>query len=140
MQFILKDVRLSRTSERINARDIDLYRKFIAGISLTGPQAAYLYPCRSEQVCAWKYIVSKMVDGKFKCPPEDAALRIKTESGVKMNAGKLLVCAAAFAELGFVKFSYDGFVMRVEMVPGHARRDMGQSELICRLKQAAALV
>lgn len=140
VQFILKDVRLSRTSERINARDIDLYRKFMDDAKLTGPQAAYLYPCRSEQVCAWKYIIHKMVDGKFKCPPEDAALRIKTENGIKMNAGKLLVCAAAFAELGFVKFSYDGLVMRVEMIPGHARKDMGQSKLICRLKRAAALV
>ncbi len=138
MQFIIKDIKLSRTSTRINERDIGLYKKYMAGEHLTVPQAQYLTPCRNEQICAWKYIVSKMVDGKYKCPPEDAALRIRTEKGVRMNTGKLLVCCSAFAELGFIRFSYDGLVMRVEIVPDHARRDMSQSQVIGNLKKACS--
>ena len=139
MQFIIKDIKLSRTSTRINVRDIGLYQKYISGEEITAPQARYLHPCRNEQVSVWKYIVSKLVGGRLKCPPEDAALRIRTEKGVRMNAGKLLVCCAAFAELGFIKFSYDGDVMRIEMIPDHSRRDMSQSQVIGKLRKTAAL-
>lgn len=139
VQLIIRDIRLTESVRRCNARDIAVYSAFMSGGTITPRQANHIAPCRNEQVAVWRYISANSADGDFRCPPEDVALRIRTERGIPLNVGKLLVCCAIFAEFHLMEFSYDGEVMKVKLPQECLKRDISGSRIMARLREIAAL-
>ena len=139
VQFVIRDIRLTETARQCNEQDIAIYQTFCAGGSITPRQANHIVPCRNEQIAVWRYISANSTDGKFRCPPEDAALRIRSERGLPLNAGKLLVCCAVFAEFNLMEFSYDGEIMKVQLPQECLKKDISGSRIMARLREAATL-
>ncbi len=135
VQLIIRDIRLTESVRRCNARDIAVYSAFMSGGTITPRQANHIAPCRNEQVAVWRYISANSADGDFRCPPEDVALRIRTERGIPLNVGKLLVCCAIFAEFHLMEFSYDGEVMKVKLPQECLKRDISGSRIMARLRE-----
>jgi len=139
VQFIVRDIRLTENLRQCNARDISYYQNFIDRGEITARQANHIAPCRNEQIAVWKYISANAVDGKFRRPPEDVALRIRAERGIPLNAGKLLVCCAIFHEFGLMDFRYDGEIMKIRIPENCPKRDISGSKLMAKLRALAAL-
>ncbi len=139
VQLIIRDIRLTETVRRCNERDISLYQTFIEGGPITPQQANHIAPCRNEQIAVWRYIsANSSEDGTFRYPPEDVALRIRAERGISLNAGKLLICCAVFAEFHLMEFSYDGELMKVKVPRDCIKRDISGSRIMARLRDVAA--
>lgn len=139
VQFIVRDIRLTEAARRCNEQDISIFQTFMSGGSITAHQANHITPCRNEQIAVWRYISANCQEGKLLCPPEDAALRIRTERGIPLNAGKLLVCCAVFAEFDLMKFSYDGEKMKIQIPQKCLKRDISGSAIMAHLRDAAIL-
>ena len=139
VQFVIRDIRLTETARQCNEQDIAIYQTFCAGGTITPRQANHIVPCRNEQIAVWRYISANSTDGKFRCPTEDAALRIRSERGLPLNAGKLLVCCAVFAEFDLMEFSYDGEIMKVQLPQKCLKKDISGSRIMARLREAATL-
>jgi single-stranded-DNA-specific exonuclease len=139
VQFIVRDIRLTENVRKCNNRDIGIYTRFIAGENVSAREAYSIVPCRNDQVAVWRWLAANAKDNELSCPPEDAALRVKSEYGAALNPGTLLVCCAVFGELGLSAFEYDGVNLRVRIAENHAKRDMSDSEILTGLKRIAAV-
>ena len=65
-------------------------------------------------------------------------MRIRAERGISLNAGKLLICCAVFAEFHLMEFSYDGELMKVKVPRDCIKRDISGSRIMARLRDVAA--
>ncbi len=140
VQLVVRDIRLTENIRQCNARDIALYTSFISGGEITARQANYIAPNRNEQIAVWRYLAANCTDdGVIRRPPEDVALRIRAEQGLPLNAGKLLICCAVFAEFHLMEFSYDGEIMKVKLRRDCPKQDISGSRIMERLRGIAAL-
>lgn len=138
VQLIIRDIRLTETARRCNERDIAIYTAFMANGEITPRQANHIAPCRNEQIAVWRYISANSDNGVFRRPPEDVALRIRAERGIPLNAGKLLVCCAIFAEYHLMEFSYDGETVKIKIPQECLKRDISGSRIMARLRDIAS--
>ena len=131
VQLVLRDIRLSDREREKDAASLALWQRFRDGEALTDAEKRELAPIRPELVAVWRVLALR---SPFSLDPAAFYREIRRSTRYPMTLGRLRVILDVFAEGGLLTLRPEGDALRVELVEGAPKADLGASQLLAALR------
>ncbi len=132
VQLLVTDLRRSMSSEQ---RELRMYRRYVAGESISPEEAAQMLPERQDFVALWRYL--SHAGGEVEVWESPAALSRNTErfTGKRLSYASTMVCLEVLRERGLIELSVEERSVRVRLHQGSGKVDLNASPLLRRLRE-----
>ncbi len=132
VQLVLTDLRRSCTPEQ---RELQLYRRFHSGRTLTRREAEYLLPQRQDFVVVWRLICKECGQAPLEDQAGEFLLRLTRKQGPQAQMSRTLLCLEVFRERGLIDLRVKEEHLYIALRPVAEKVDLESSEVMKRLRR-----
>lgn len=104
MQLIIQDIRPCASA---GAGGYALFKRFLAGETLTRCEITSMHPQREDFIAVWKYLIRRMSGKAFRTSVGDMNLGLRRYENRDITAVKIYVTLAVFKEEGLLDFDLE---------------------------------
>ena len=135
VQLQVSDLRPARTRAQTEE---ELFRRLMAGESLSPAEAASLLPSRQEFANLWRYLASRREEGTIEETAQRLARNVARNCGLREEFMRTQVCLAVFHDRGLIHMEQTADHLRIRVREDGEKVDLEQAQLMVRLRRMAA--
>ncbi|MCI9263599.1 MAG: single-stranded-DNA-specific exonuclease RecJ [Oscillospiraceae bacterium] len=134
VQLQVSDLRPARTRAQVEE---ELFRRLMAGETLSPGEARSLIPTRQEFANLWKYLYARREEGEIEETASRLARNVARSCGLREEFMRTQVCLTVFHDRGLIHLEQAADHLRLHVLPTQGKADLEAAPIMQTLRKMA---